>query len=66
LVTVAVNVTLLPWHEGFSDAVSVTDNGRLGFTVMVMVLDIAVSGVAQFRLDTTWHVTTSPFNGVYW
>ena len=61
LVGVAVNVTDVPAQivdEGL--AAMLTLAGRFGFTVIVIVLEVAGLPVAQVALDVSWQVTTSP------
>ena len=66
MVGVAVNVTLVPAQmveEGLAAMLTLT--GKFGFTVIVMLLDVAGFPVAQVALDVSTHVTTSPlFNAV--
>ena len=58
---VAVNVTLEPAQmveDGLAAMLTLT--GKLGFTVMLMLLDVAGFPVAQVALDVSTQVTTSP------
>ena len=62
MVGVAVNVTFIPAQivlEGHAEIVTLT--GRFGFTVIVMVFDVAGFPVAQVALDVRTHVTNCPF-----
>lgn len=62
---VAVNVTEVPSHiEMPGLAPMLTLAGTLGFTVMVMVLDVAGEPVAQVRLLVMLHVMLSPLASV--
>ena len=61
---VPVNTTVLPIQSGFVPVVKsrLTAGVKLGFTVMVMVFEVAVVEVKQDPPDTvTSHVTKSPF-----
>jgi len=60
LVGVAVKVTLVPEQILLSDAKMLTDGVRLGFTTMVIALDVAVAIVKQVALDVNTQVTMSP------
>ena len=42
-----------------------TLTGKSGFTVMLIVLDVAGLPVAQVALDVSAQVTTSVFRGIY-
>ena len=60
MVGVAVNVTLVPAQiveEGLAAMLTLT--GKFGFTVIVMLLDVAGFPVAQVALDVSTQVTTS-------
>lgn len=62
MVGVAVNVTLVP--EQIAPAgllVIFTLTARLGFTVMVMLFDVAGLPEGQVALDVSTQVITSPF-----
>ena len=62
LVGIAVNVTLVPEQIVVALAETLTLTGRLGFTVIVTLLDVAGFPVAQgVALEVRMHVTTSPF-----
>ena len=65
LVGVAVKVTELPEHTGFTEAPIVTLTGRFGFTVMVTMLEVAGLAVAQVALDVSTQLTASLFKGTY-
>jgi hypothetical protein len=64
LTGVAVKVTLVPEHIGFWDAATETLTGRLGFTVMLTVLEVAGLPDAQPSLDVRTQLTISPFTKV--
>ena len=54
-----------PWQNGFSEAFIVTLTGRMGFTTMVIVLD--VSGLFKMHPvieEVNMHLTKSLLNGV--
>ena len=58
----AVNVTLVPAHIVVKLAEMTTLTGRFGFTVIVIVFDVAgFPVVAQVALDVNTQVTKSPF-----
>ena len=57
---VAVKVTLVPEQIVVSEAEIFTLTGRFGFTVMVIVLDVAGLPVAQVALEVTTQVTVFP------
>ena len=62
----AVNVTEFPWQNGFSDAFIETLTGRIGFTTMVIVLD--VSGLFKMHPvmdEVKMQDTRSPDAGLY-
>lgn len=62
LVGVAVKVTLVPGQIVLAEALMLTETGKFGFTVIVMLLLVAGLPVAQgeaFEVKTT--LTTSPF-----
>ena len=65
MVGVAVKVTEVPAQTGLALAIMFTLTGRFGFTVIVMVLDVAGFPVAQVSLEVNTQVTASPFAGVY-
>ena len=57
-----MNVNELFAQVGFEPLVSamLTDGVTVGFTVMVIVFDVAVVGDAQVALEVMTHVTTDP------
>ena len=57
-----MKVTDCPAHVGLLPEVKevVTDGVTLGLIVTVVLLDVAVEGLAQLRLEVKTHVTTSP------
>ena len=57
-----MNVTELFVHVGLAPLVSamLTDGVTVGFTVIVIVFDVAVVGDAQVALEVRTHVTTDP------
>jgi len=59
LVGAAVKVTDAPLHIGLVDGVIATLTGRFGFTVIVVVGDVAGEPVAQVALEVRIHVTAS-------
>ena len=62
LVAVAVKVTDVPVQIGPAGfAIILTVGVEFGFTAIVIVLDVAVVGTAQARLDVMITVTLSPF-----
>ena len=57
----AVNAMLVPGQTGvLGFAVMETDGTTGGFTVIVIVLDVAVVGEAQVALEVMITLTTSP------
>ena len=58
---VAVNVTLVPAQIVVAVAAMETLTGKLGFTVMVTVFEVAGLPVAQVALEVKTHVRISPF-----
>jgi len=60
---VAVNVTEVPSQIGLAEGDTETLTGRIGLTVMVIVLEVAGLLVAQSKLDIRIQLTTSPFIG---
>ena len=61
MVGVAVNVTLVPKQIVPAGLVTMeTLTGKFGFTVMLMLFDVAGLPVAQVALDVNTQVTTSP------
>ena len=61
LVGVAVNVTLVPEQIVVAVAEMLMLTGRFGFTVMVMVFEVAGLPVAQVALEVITQVTVLPF-----
>jgi hypothetical protein len=57
---VAVNVTLDPAQIGLLEAAMLTLAGRLGFTVIVIVFEVAGLPVTQVALEVKTQVTISP------
>ena len=57
---VAVKVTLVPVQIGFNDATIDTDGTKVAFTVIVIIFDVAVVGLAQARLEVKTQLTRSP------
>jgi dipeptide/tripeptide permease len=64
LVGVAVNVTLVPAQMVVALAAMLTLTGKFGFTVMVIVLDVAGLPVPQVAVDVNTHVTVFPLANV--
>ena len=64
LVGVAVHVTLVPAQMVVALAAMLTLTGKFGFTVIVMVLDVAGLPVPQVAVDVNMHVTVFPFVNV--
>jgi hypothetical protein len=60
-VGVAVKVTLVPEQIVVAEAAILTLTGRLGFTVMVTVLEVAGLPVAQVAFEVITQVTVLPF-----
>ena len=65
MVGVAVKVTEVPAQTGLALATMLTLTGRFGFTVIVIVFDVAGLPVVQSSLEVRTQVTASPFVGVY-
>ena len=63
-VGVAVNVTDVPGQIVVDVAEMLTLTGRFGFTVMVIVLDVAGLPVAQVALEVITQVTAFPLASV--
>ena len=62
LAGVAVKVILVPAQTLLPGLAAIlTDGASTGLTVIEMVLDVAVTGVAHSALLVSIHVTTSPF-----
>ena len=68
MVGVAVNVTLVPEQiELPGVAIMLTDAVTVGFTVMVIALDVIGFGLAQASDEVMTQVTISPFTNVeFW
>ena len=65
MVGVAVNVTLVPAQMVVAGlAAMLTLTGKFGFTVMVIVFDVAGLPVAQVAFDVNTQVTVFPFVNV--
>jgi hypothetical protein len=64
LTGVAVNVTELPWQNGFADATIVTLTGRFGLTVIDSVLLVIGLFRGQGIDDVSIQLTRSPFAGL--
>jgi hypothetical protein len=64
LIGVAVNVTGVDAQTELAEATIETLAGRIGFTVMVTVLDVAGIPEAQVALDVRITVTWSLLTGV--
>ena len=63
MVGVAVKVTDVPAQTGLAEAATDTLTGRLGFTVMVTVLEIAGLPVGQVAFEVKTQVTRSLLAG---
>ena len=64
-VGVAVNVTLVPIQIVLpGDATILTDGVTVGFTVIVIALEVTGFGLAHATDDVITQVTTSPFANV--
>ena len=57
---VAVNVTLVPAQIGFSEATMLTLAGNTGFTVMVMIFEVAGLPLTQVAFDVITQETVFP------
>jgi hypothetical protein len=64
LVGVAVKVTEIPAQTGLAEAATDTLTGRLGFTVMVTVFEVAGLPVGHVVFEVKMQVTASLFEGV--
>lgn len=58
---VAVKFTDVPAHIGFAEVAMVTEGVTTGFTVMVMVFEVAVGVVGQATDDVITHEIVLPF-----
>ena len=65
MVGVAIQVTGNPEQTGFGDAVMLTETGRSGLTVMLIVFDVAGLPVGQVAVEFKMHETRSPFTDMY-
>jgi hypothetical protein len=63
-VDVAVYVTGIPWHTGFTEAAMERLTGRSVLITMAIWLEIAGLPLAHVPLDVNWQDTTSPFTGL--
>jgi len=55
LTSVALNVTVMPAHTGFTEGVTETLTGKRGLTVMVTTFETAGLPVAQVALEIRTH-----------
>ena len=65
LVGDAVNVTGIPAQTGLFDAKIEIFTGRFGFTVIIIVLEVAGFPVGQIALDVKMQDIWSPETGTY-
>ena len=65
MVGVAVNVTLVPEQMVVVEADMLILAGRLGFTVIVTVLDVAGLPLMHDAFEVSTQLMTSPFEGSY-
>ncbi len=63
MVGVAVNVTDVPEHTGFADAAIETLTGRFGFTVILIVFEVAGLPVGQVAFEVRTQETASILTG---
>jgi hypothetical protein len=63
LTGVAVNITGVPWHAGFMEAVIETLAGKFGLTIIIIEFDVAGFPVGQDTFDVSSQVTISPLFG---
>ena len=61
MVGVAVNITLVPEQMVVAEVLMLTAGVTIGFTVMVIALDVAVGCVTHGREEVITTVTTSLF-----
>jgi len=59
-VGVAINVTLVPAQTGFAEAMMLTLAGNTGFTVMVMIFEVAGLPLTQVAFDVITQETVFP------
>ena len=64
MVGVAVKVTEVPAQTGLAEAATDTLTGKLGFTVMVTVFEVAGLPVGQVAFEVSTQVTRSLLEGV--
>jgi hypothetical protein len=60
---VAVKVTEVPEHTGLEDAAIEILTGRFGFTVILIVFEVAGFPVGQVAFEVNTQETASLFNG---
>ena len=65
LTGVAENATAVPAQTGLADAVIDTLTGSSGFTVMVMIFDVAGFPVLQVSLEVKTQLIALLFAGLY-
>ncbi len=63
MVGVAVNVTDVPEHTGFADTAIEILTGRFGFTVILIVFEVAGFPVGQVAFDVRTQETASLLTG---
>jgi hypothetical protein len=65
LVGVAVRVTVDPWQKGFDEALIETLTARIGFTTIVIVLEVSGLFMIQPVIEEVKiHLTRSLFKGI--
>jgi hypothetical protein len=64
LVGVAVNVTEVPAQTGLAEAATDRLTGRLGFTVMVTVFEVAGLPVGQVAFEVRTQLIIFPLAGI--
>ena len=64
MVGVAVNVTVVPGQTGLAEAAIITLTGKLVFTTIVIVLEVAGLPVVQVKLEVRIQVMMSPLSGI--
>ena len=64
MVGVAVNVTVVPGQTGLAEAAIITLTGKLVFTTIVIVLEVAGLPVVQVKLEVSTQVMMSPLSGI--
>ena len=60
---VAVNVTVVPWHDGLTDDEMAIKGAMAVLTIMVTRFEMAGLAVAHTRSEVIWQETISPFTG---